>query len=214
MSEQETQTEEIRHIRFLGSEGGETTDEDGRTFLTMGVYTGNLWEMALSYKYPKFHLNSMLCSMFGSYAIPHQLMQTFYDAEFENEENGLHARITFKDVETRNNVKEVMKAQRALDDALDKFAGDDWKTNYTNGDYIEHMRLVDEITNAIESMWWIVEILVKDSTTIEYDYDYGDGNIERTVMETDSIRYAMEKLIIAYESIGGENTIGMYDEEE
>ena len=33
-------------------------------------------------------------------------------------------------------------------------------------------------------------------------------------METDSIRYAMEKLLIAYESIGGEYTIGMYDEEE
>ena len=214
MSEQETQTEEIRHIRFLGSEGGETTGEDGRTFLTMGVYTGNLWKMALGYKHPKFHKNSMLCSMFGSYAIPYQLMQTFYDAEFENEENGLHALITFKDVETRNNVKEVMKAQRALDDALDKFAGDDWKTNYTNGDYIEHMKLIDEITNAIESMWWIVEILVKDSTTIEYDYDYDNGDIERSVMETDSIRYAMEKLLIAYESIGGENTIGMYDEEE
>ena len=117
MSEQETQTKETRHIRFTGHEGGETTDEDGRTFLTMGVYTGNLWKMALQYKHPKFHLNSMLCSIFGSYSIPHQLMQTFYDAEFENEENGLHARITFKDAEMRNNVKEVMKAQRALDDA-------------------------------------------------------------------------------------------------
>lgn len=62
------------------------------------------------------------------------------------------------------------------------------------------------------SMWWIVEILVKDSTTIEYDYDYEEGR--REIMETDSIRYAMEKLLVAYESIGGEHTIGMYDEEE
>ena len=212
MSEQEKQTEEIRHIRFLGSEGGETTDEDGMTFMTMGVYTGNLWKMALCYKPPKFHQNSMLCSMFGSYAIPHQLMQTFYDAEFEEEENGLHARITFKDAETRNNVMEARKAQRALDDALEKFDTGDWRGRYTNKDYIEHMRLVDEITDAIESMWWIVEILVKDSTTIEYDYDYEEGR--REIMETDSIRYAMEKLLVAYESIGGEHTIGMYDEEE
>lgn len=212
MSEQEAKTEEIRHIRFLGNEGGETTDEDGRTFLTMGVYTGNLWKMALDYKHPKFHLNSMLCSMFGSYSIPHQLMQTFYNAEFENEKNGLHARITFKDAETRNNVKEVMKAQRALDDALEKFDTDDWTGHYTNKHYIEHMRLIDEITNAIESMWWIVEILVKDSTTIEYDYEYEEDR--RAIMETDSIRHAMEKLLIAYESIGGEYTIGMYDEEE
>ena len=212
MSEEEKQTEEIRHIRFLGSEGGETTDEDGMTFMTMGVYTGNLWKMALGYKHPKFHQNSMLCSMFGSYAIPHQLMQTFYDAEFEEEENGLHARITFKDAETRNNVMEARNAQRALDDALEKFDTGDWRGRYTNKDNIEHMRLVDEITDAIESMWWIVEILVKDSTTIEYDYDYEEGR--REIMETDSIRYAMEKLLVAYESIGGEHTIGMYDEEE
>ena len=141
-------------------------------------------------------------------------MQTFYDAKFEKEENGLHGRITFKDAETRENVLAVMKAQRALDDALEKFNTDGWRGNYPNKEYIEHMRLIDEITNAIESMWWIVEILVKDSTTIEYDYDYGDGDIERTVMETDSIRFAMEKLLIAYETIGGEYTIGMYDEEE
>ena len=118
------------------------------------------------------------------------------------------------DAETRNNVMEARKAQRALDDALEKFDTGDWRGRYTNKDYIEHMRLIDEITNAIESMWWIVEILAKDSTTIEYDYDYGDGDIERSVMETDSIRCAMEKLLIAYESIGGEYTIGMYDEEE
>ena len=48
-------------IRFTGQEGGDA-DEDG--FMTMGCYTGNLWEMALRYKHPKFHLNSMLCSMF------------------------------------------------------------------------------------------------------------------------------------------------------
>jgi len=212
MSEQETQTEEKRHILFTGKEGGETIDADGTTFLTMGIYTGNLWEMALRYKNPKFHLNSMLCSMFGGHSIPHQLMQTFYDAEFEKVEDGLHGRITFKDAETRNNVLAVMKAQRALDDALEKFNTDGWKGHYTNKEHIDHMRLIDEITYAIESMWWIVEILVKDSTTIEYDYDYEEGR--REVMETDSIRYAMEKLLIAYESIGGEYTIGMYDEEE
>lgn len=209
MSEQETQTEEKRHILFTGHEGGKE-DEDG--FITAGYYTGNLWQMALRYKNPKFHLNSMLCSMFGGYSIPHQLMQTFYDAEFENVEDGLHGRITFKDAETRKNVLTVMKAQKALDDALEKFNTDDWRGNYPNKEYIEHMRLIDEITGAIESMWWIVEILVKDSTTIEYDYDYEEGR--REIMETDSIRHAMEKLLIAYESIGGEYTIGMYDEEE
>ena len=209
MSEQETQTEEKRHILFTGQEGGKE-DEDG--FMTMGCYTGNLWQMALRYKNPKFHLNSMLCSMFGGYSIPHQLMQTFYDAEFEKVEDGLHGRITFKDAETRNNVLAVMKAQRALDDALEKFNTDGWRGHYTNKEHIDNMRLRDEITDAIESMWWIVEILVKDSTTIEYDYEYEEGR--RVIMETDSIRYAMEKLLIAYESIGGEYTIGMYDEEE
>lgn len=212
MSEQETQTEEKKHILFTGHEGGETVDADGRTFLTMGIYTGNLWEMALQYKYPKFHRNSMLCSMFGGHSIPHQLMQTFYDAEFEKVEDGLHGRITFKDAETRNNVLAVMKAQKALDDALEKFNTDGWRGHYPNKEHIDHMRLVDEITNAIEDMWWIVEILVKGSTTIEYDYEYEEGR--RVIMETDSIRYAMEKLLIAYESIGGEHTIGMYDEEE
>lgn len=214
MSEQEKQTKKKIHptsIRFTGQEGGDA-DKDG--FMIMGCYTGNLWEMALRYKNPKFHKNSMLCSMFGGHSIPHQLMQTFYDAEFEKEENGLHGRITFKDAETRNNVLSTMKAQKALDDALAKFNTDGWRGHYPNKEHIDNMRLRDEITNAIESMWWIVEILVKDSTTIEYDYDYGDGDIERSVMETDSIRFAMEKLLIAYESIGGEHTIGMYDEEE
>ena len=209
MSEQETQTEEKRHILFTGQEGGKA-DEDG--FVTAGYYTGNLWQMALRYKNHKFHLNSMLCTLFGGYSIPHQLMQIFYDAEFENVENGLHGRITFKDAETRNNVLAVMKAQKALDDALEKFNTDGWRGHYTNKEHIDHMRLVDEITNAIESMWWIVEILVKDSTTITYDYEYEEGR--REIMETDSIRDAMEKLLIAYESIGGEYTIGMYDEEE
>ena len=210
MTETQTeQKEEKKHILFTGQEGGE---ELGDGFVTMGVYTGNLWEMALRYKEPKFHLNSMLCSMFGGHSIPHQLMQTFYDAEFEKVEDGLHGRITFKDAETRENVVAVMKAQRALDDALEKFNTDGWRGHYTNKEHIDNMRLRDEITDAIESMWWIVEILVKDSTTIEYDYDYEEGR--REIMETDSIRYAMEKLLIAYESIGGEYTIGMYDEEE
>ena len=211
MSEQETQTEEKRHILFTGQEGGKE-DEDG--FMTMGVYTGNLWEMALQYKYPKFHENSMLCSMFGGYSIPHQLMQTFYDAEFEKVEDGLHGRITFKDAETRKNVVAVMKAQKALDDALEKFSTDDWRGNYTNKEYIDNMRLRDEVLRSIEDMWWFIERLSHDSTTVEYDYDYGDGEIERSVMEAGDRRYAIEKLLIVYESLGGEHTIGMYDEEE
>ena len=211
MSEQETQTEEKRHILFTGQEGGKE-DDDG--FMTMGVYTGNLWEMALQYKYPKFHENSMLCSMFGGYSIPHQLMQTFYDAEFEKVEDGLHGRITFKDAETRKNVVAVMKAQKALDDALEKFSTDDWRGNYTNKEYIDNMRLRDEVLRSIEDMWWFIERLSHDSTTVEYDYDYGDGEIERSVMEAGDRRYAIEKLLIVYESLGGEHTIGMYDEEE
>ena len=87
--------------------------------------------------------------MFGGYFIPHQLMQTFYDAEFETVEDGLHGRITFKDAETRENVLAVMKAQKALDDALEKFNTDGWRGHYTNKEHIDHMRLVDEITNAI-----------------------------------------------------------------
>lgn len=211
MSEQETQTEEKRHILFTGQEGGKE-DDDG--FVTMGVYTGNLWEMALQYKYPKFHENSMLCSMFGGYSIPHQLMQTFYDAEFETVEDGLHGRITFKDAETRENVVAVMKAQKALDDALEKFGTDGWRGNYTNKEYIDNMRLRDEVLRAIEDMWWFIERLSHDSTTVEYDDDYGDGEIERSVMEAGDRRYAIEKLLIVYESLGGEHTIGMYDEEE
>ena len=214
MSEQETQTEEKRHILFTGHEGGETTDKDGRTYLTMGIYTGNLWEMALRYKNPKFHENDMLCSMFGGHSIPHQLMQTFYDAEFEKVEDGLHGRITFKDAETRENVLAVMKAQKALDDALEKFNTDGWRGHYPNKEYIDNMRLRDEVLRAIEDMWWFIERLSDDSTTVEYDYDYGDGDIRRTVMETGDRRYAIEKLLIAYESLGGEHTIGMYDEEE
>ena len=176
MSEQETQTEKKRHILFRGQEGGKE-DDDG--FITMAVHMGHMWGMALQHKHPKFHENSMLCSMFGGYSIPHQLMQTFYDAEFETIEDDLHARITFKDAETRENVQAVMKAQKALDDALEKFSTDDWRGNFTNKDYIDNMRLRDEVLRAIEDMWWFIERLSHDSTTVEYDYDYGDGDIER-----------------------------------
>ena len=116
------------YIRFTGRKGGNREDEEGNMYITVGVYTGNLWDMAMRqtrcHENKDYASNSMLVSCMTSYNIPIQLAPLFYEADFEVEEDGLHAKFTFKDAETRQLILDCMKAQTEASNIIMEFDKD------------------------------------------------------------------------------------------
>lgn len=198
MSEQKTEQkkEKTETLRFLGEKGGET--ECGQ-YITMGAYMGNLWSYAIQGS-PNWLRNSMLRVNFASYHIPHELMQVFFDAEFENQEDGLHASFTFKDAETRDKVIEIMKAQKALDTLMEDFLGT--KGAYTNQHYTEWQLMKQQIRETMENHWYFLERLADPTTNITYMYDDGPYS-----MEKDDIRWILDSFLEIYELADGTETI-------
>ena len=204
--------EEDNEIRFLGQEGGRS---EGNT-LIMGVYSGNLWEYAVGnkgtdshwYKNKDYHSNSMLMAQFAAYGIPIELADLFFEAEFINEDNGLHGLFRFKDVATKKLVVDCMKAHKKLRELLDSNIG---TKTYANQHYVEFGRLKDEVVSRTESMGWFIKIMQREDTVIHYTYtDEDTGEQWREELhDGGDYMYYIEEM---YRSAGGKQYF--HDEEE
>ena len=198
-------------IRFTGHKGGNHEDEDGRMYIRMGVYTGNLWRMAIEqtrcHENKDYASNSMLVSCMASYDIPIQLAPLFYEAEFEVEEEGLHAKFTFKDSETRQMILDCMNAQKRVSKILMQFDND----YYINRSEVELYRLKREITQTFENQAWFFRVLSQEDTVIKYQYRNEDSNSQWAEILDDPM-YTIENLISVYETAGG--TEELIQEEE
>jgi len=204
--------EEDNEIRFLGNEGGKG---DGN-FIRIGVYSGNLWEYAIGkrgtdthyYKDKDYHNNSMLMAQFAAYGIPIELADLFYEAEFVNQENGLHGLFKFKDIETKRLVVDCMKANKKLRELLDSNIG---TKTYANQHYVELGRLKDNVVSRTESMGWLIKIMQREDTVIHYTYTDEDTG-EQWREELDSGGDYMYYIEQMYRSAGGKQYFG--EEEE
>jgi hypothetical protein len=204
--------EDDNEIRFLGQEGGKG---DGN-FIRIGVYSGNLWEYAIGnkgtnsqwYKDKDYHNNSMLMSNFAAYGIPIELADLFFEAEFVNEEDGLHGLFKFKDVETKQLVVDCMKAHKKLTELLSTVNKTD---TYPNKNYVELGRLKDEVVSRTESMGWFIKIMQREDTVIHYTYtDEDTGEQWREELhDGGDYMYYIEEM---YRSAGGKQYFG--EEEE
>ena len=206
------QGEEDNEIRFLGQEGGRSEGN----MLIMGVYSGNLWKYAVGnrgtdshwYKDKDYHNNSMLMSQFAAYGIPIELADLFFEAEFVNEEDGLHGLFKFKDIPTKRLVVDCMKAHKKLTDLLSTVN----KTNtYPNKNYVELGRIKDEVVSRTESMGWFIKIMQREDTVIHYTYtDEDTGEQWREELhDGGDYMYYIEEM---YRSAGGKQYF--HDEEE
>ena len=204
--------EEDNEIRFLGQEGGRSEGN----MLIMGVYSGNLWEYAVGdkgtdshwYKNKDYHNNDMLMTNFAAYGIPMELADLFYEAEFVNEEDGLHGLFKFKDVATKQLVVDCMNTHKKLEGLLSTVR----KTNtYPNKNYVELGRLKDEVVSRTESMGWFIKIMQREDTVIHYTYtDEDTGEQWREELhDGGDYMYYIEKM---YRSAGGKQYF--HDEEE
>jgi hypothetical protein len=200
--------EDDNEIRFLGQEGGKG---DGN-FIRIGVYSGNLWEYAIGnkgtnsqwYKDKDYHNNSMLMSNFAAYGIPIELADLFFEAEFVNEEDGLHGLFKFKDVETKQLVVDCMKAHKKLTELLSTVNKTD---TYPNKNYVELGRLKDEVVSRTESMGWFIKIMQREDTVIHYTYtDEDTGEQWREELhDGGDYMYYIEHM---YHSAGGKQYFG------
>ena len=201
--------ENENYIRFTGRKGGSREDEEGNMYITVGVYTGNLWDMAMRqtrcHENKDYASNSMLVSCMASWNIPIQLAPPFYEADFEVEEDGLHAKFTFKDAETRELILDCMKAQGQASNIIMEFD----KDYYINRSEVELYRLKENIKNTFENLSWFIKLIQQPDTVIQYQYrDEGldEENREWTEILTESA-YIMSSLIEIYESAGGEENL-------
>ena len=200
--------ENDNEIRFLGNEGGKG---DGN-FIRIGVYSGNLWEhtdvsqgtASHWYKDKDYHSNSMLMAQFAAYGIPIELADLFFEAEFVNEENGLHGLFKFKDIPTKQLVVDCMKAHKKLRELLDSNIG---TKTYPNQHYVELGRLKDEVVSRIESMGWFMKIMQREDTVIHYTYtDEDTGEQWREELhDGGDYMYYIEEM---YRSAGGKQYFG------
>lgn len=213
--EQNKQEKESKnYIRFTGRKGGSREDEEGNMYITVGVYTGNLWDMAMQqtrcHENKDYASNSMLVSCMASYNLPIQLAPLFYEADFEVEEDGLHAKFTFKDAETRQLILDCMKAQGQASDIIMEFD----KDYYINRSEVDLYRLKENIKNTFENLSWFIKLIQQPDTVIQYQYrDEGldEENREWTEILTESA-YLMSSLIELYESAGGEENLWVEEE--
>lgn len=198
-------------IRFTGHKGGNHEDEDGRMYIHMGVYTGNLWRMAIEqtrcHENKDYASNSMLVSCMASYDIPIQLAPLFYEAEFEVEEEGLHAKFTFKDSETRQMILDCMDAQKKVSNILMQFDND----YYPNRNEVELYRLKQKIKETFECQAWFLRVLSQEDTVIKYQYRDEDTNSKWTEI-LDDPAYTIDFFMALYEQAGG--TEELIQEEE
>ena len=203
--------ESKNYIRFTGHEGGNTEGEDGKIYIRVGVYTGNLWRMAIEqtrcHENKDYASNSMLVSCMSSYDIPIQLAPLFYEADFEVEEEGLHAKFTFKDSETRRMILDCMDAQRKVSNTLMQFDND----YYINRSEVDLYRLKKKIRETFENQAWFFRVLSQEDTVIKYQYRDEDTNSQWTEI-LDEPMYMIENLISVYETAGG--TEELIQEEE
>ena len=208
--EEKKQEESKNYIRFTGHKGG-SHEEDGKTYIRVGVYTGNLWRMAIKqtrcHENKDYASNSMLVSCMVSYDIPIQLAPLFYEADFEVEEEGLHAKFTFKDSETRQMILDCMDAQRKVSNTLMQFD----KDYYINRSEVDLYRLRKKIRETFENQAWFFRVLSQEDTVIKYQYRDEDTNSQWTEI-LDEPMYMIENLISVYETAGG--TEELIQEEE
>lgn len=209
------QEEEDSEIRFLGNEGGKG---DGN-FIRIGVYSGNLWHYtgvdegidSHWYKDKDYHSNSMLMSQFAAYGIPIELADLFFEAEFVNEEDGLHGLFKFKDIPTKQLVIDCMKAHKKLTELLASHTSTQSRWQYANQPYVELGRLKDEVVSRTESMGWFIKIMQREDTVIHYTYtDEDTGEQWREELhDGGDYMYYIEEM---YRTAGGKQYF--HDEEE
>jgi hypothetical protein len=203
-----SEQEEDSEIRFLGQEGGRSEGN----MLIMGVYSGNLWEYtgvnqgtdSHWYKNKDYHNNDMLMSNFAAYGIPIELADLFFEAEFVNEEYGLHGLFKFKDIPTKQLVVDCMKAHNKLEGLLSTVR----KSNtYPNKNYVELGRLKDEVVSRTESMGWFIKVMQREDTVIHYTYtDEDTGEQWREELhDGGDYMYYIEEM---YRSAGGKQYFG------
>lgn len=189
-------------IRFTGQKGGSREDEDGKMYITVGIYTGNLWRMAIEqtrcHENKDYASNSMLVSCMASYDIPIQLAPLFYEAEFEVEEEGLHAKFTFKDSEARQMILDCMNAQKRVSKILMQFDND----YYINRSEVELYRLKRKIKETFECQAWFLRVLSQEDTVIKYQYRDEDSNSQWTDI-LDDPAYTIDFFMALYEMAGG-----------
>ena len=200
--------EEDSEIRFLGQEGGRSEGN----MLIMGIYSGNLWEYtgvnrgtdSHWYKDKDYHNNDMLMSNFAAYGIPMELADLFFEAEFVNEEDGLHGLFRFKDVATKQLVVDCMNAHKKLEGLLSTVRKTD---TYPNKNYIELGRLKDEVVSRTESMGWFIKMMQREDTVIHYTYtDEDTGEQWREELhDGGDYMYYIEEM---YRSAGGKQYFG------
>jgi len=149
----------------------------------------------------------MLVSCMSSYDIPIQLAPLFYEADFEVEEEGLHAKFTFKDSETRQLILDCMNAQRKVSNILMEFDND----YYINRSEVDLYRLKKKIKGTFENQAWFLRVLSQEDTVIKYQYRDEDTNSQWTEI-LDEPMYMIENLISVYHTAGG--TEELIQEEE
>ena len=123
------------------------------------------------------------------------------------EEEGLHAKFTFKDSETRQMILDCMDAQRKVSKILMQFD----KDYYINRSEVDLYRLKREIRQTFENQAWFFRVLSQEDTVIKYQYRDEDTNSQWTEILDDPM-YTIENLISIYETAGG--TEELIQEEE
>jgi hypothetical protein len=146
----ETMNKEETTMAFRGDKGG----EKGGGYISVGVYTGNLWKMAADeWKHYKQLSGGMSRVMALTYDIPMELMDLVFSAPYELEDKGLHVIVDFGDEETLKRVSKAMKLQRKLREALAEL---NCEPHMIDGIESERRRMKD----AIEGSSWLLNCLV------------------------------------------------------
>ena len=163
--------EEETTMTFEGNKGGERGDG----YITVGVYTGNMWKMAADeWKHYKQLTGGMSRVMALNHDIPMELMDLVFSAPYELIDDGLHAIVDFGDEETVNKVYGAMKLQRKMRESL---AGLGCKTDMI-GD-IERERTA--MKDAIEGSSWLLTCLV------DKNHEYIFQNRHGTSVKADAL---------------------------
>ena len=157
--------EEETTMTFRGNKGG----EKGDGYISVGVYTGNMWKMAADeWKHYKQLSGGMSRVMALTYDIPMELMDLVFSAPYELEDNGLHAIVDFGDEETVKRVSKAMKLQRKLRKTLAELNCEPHMI-----DEIEKERT--KMKDAIEGSTWLLNCFVDKDDEYIFQSRYGNS---------------------------------------
>jgi len=166
-------------LRISGHEGGQDEEkEEGLTIIEIGIFSGNMWEMAVN-DYKRYGRVENMAGTAFAYGMTTALAEYLLSRPFEKINNGLHVDIDIGEYPKQEIVK-IMELNNELKKLERNLPGEDKKAKNESTRLMLSLRKEEQLTNLVEEY-------------VSWTNELADG------LQYDALEYMNEKAQITLE---------------